>query len=219
MEDLGKLGDNELISEIKKLKTEACRRKNNDHWYYMIGDEGYESDVTFNIAHKRHWHLHHTTEDRGISGLVKLPKGFDEIGESNFEYKGSTEEAERLLALSGLTKLENPFWWQQALSVYVPINRVGWPRLDFKSDTPQIKELVTNFIVQGLPLRSDNLPTDWSRDSYLARIEEFARNHGLVHVVTSDYQVHDGRWEGAGISLLSKDVFDSLPQFPKRYFS
>lgn len=220
MEDLEKLEDKKLESEIKKMEAEICRKKNSNHWYYMLGDKGFESDTIFNIAHKRHWHLHHTTEDRHISGLVRLPKGFDEIVESSFEYKGTMQEAERLLVLSGLTKLENPFWWWgPALLVYVPINRSGWPRLDFTCDTPEIKELVTQWVEQGLPQRSDKLPADWNKDDYISKLESFAGDHGLVHVVNQDYGINETRWEGAGISLIAREVFNSLPQFPKKYFS
>ncbi len=205
--DLSQFSEEQLLAEIG-------RRKNKNKWYYIVGGPDNWSSNTnqeFLIVHKRFWHLHHTIDDNHISDLVALPEEFDEAMESTFEYDGSAEKGECLLKDYGFTKLANPFW--AALTVYVPILGLGWPRLDITSDTPKIKTMIEEWVQKALPARSNNLPADWSKDNYLGRLSSFSQNNGLVHVVTSDYGSHKDRWEGAGISVLARELFESLPKY------
>ena len=194
------------------LLAELARRKNQDNWYFMFGSDDNKAKPDFWITHKRYYHLHHAIDDDHIGHLVSVPEGFDEVMESTFEYEGTTENGERLLSAYGFTKLENPFMWGDALIVYVPFKIGGWPSLSMTCDTPEIKAQAQDWVRDSLPAKSDDLPSDWNELNYMAKIDEFARNNGLVTIVTLDSGVRNGIWQGAHISLLSKQVAESLPE-------
>ena len=206
MSDLDNLSEEGLLAELG-------HRQNKDNWYFIVGSPDAEPGTKpdFLIVHKRCWHEHHGIDDSHIGHLLNLPEGFGEAMESTFEYDGPTEEGERLLQQYGFTKLDNPFW--DASLVYVPILRVGWPRLDFTCDTPEIKRLTKEWVKRMLPSRSNSLPSDWNKTNYLTIVEQFTRDNGLVHILTYDYGDQKGRWKGASISLISEELFKSLPEY------
>jgi len=203
--DLSQHSEEELLAELGRMK-------NQDNWYFFLGDAEDRKKPDFSIVHKRYWHLHHAIDDGHIGNLVAVPEDFSEAMESTFEYDGKPENGERLLRAYGFSKIENPFMWGDALIVYVPIKCVGWPRLSLTCDTPEIKAQTQDWVKNSLPTRSNNLPSDWSQPNYMAKVEEYARRNGLAAIVTSDFGVYKERWEGASISLLSQQVANSLPK-------
>ncbi|MBW3018734.1 hypothetical protein KY329_00930 [Candidatus Woesearchaeota archaeon] len=183
-----------------------------EDWYFMI-----DADVDisqFFLVHKRRWHLHHAADDRHICSLVSVPDGFGEVMSSCFEYDGSRKEGVCSLLEYGFTELTEPY---RSLIVYTPL-KVGWPRLDFTPDTAEIKKLVEAWIAADLP-RGESLPADWNRQNYIAKVEGFARSNGLTTIVTSDYGPIDGIWDGAEIAMLSEEVMNTLPEYPKNYLT
>jgi len=193
------------------LQAELARRKNGDGWYFIVGRSDAEEDasLSFLLVPKKHWHLQHSVMDQHVARSVALPGGFTEVNESEFKFKGAPDEAQRLLERFGFARLDNPLW--DSSTVYVPLLGVGWPRLDLKFDTAEIMELAERWIEAQLPERGDNLPSDWDRNVYCAKIRKFAEDHGLEMYVTSDYGERDNGWEGASISLISKDLARTIP--------
>ena len=141
---------------------------------------------------------------------VQLPEGFTEISAKSVIYSGNTEQGEALLTEYGFSKLVNLF---RADTTYMPLLHESWPRINFVCDTPEIVSGLEEMMA-GWPEPAEKKPDNWTQSVYMGAIQGFAIANGLVMVVEQQYTDGTG-WCGAYVSLLSKDVHDSLPKAPE----
>jgi hypothetical protein len=209
--DLSRYGSGDLEAEL-------ARRQHKDI-YYIVGHPaaGRHEKPDFLIVHKRYWHLNHSVEDRHISRLLRLPRGFDEDQESTFAYGGPTKEGEELLQHSGLTKHEEPFWWcHGAHTFHCPLD--GHERVTYICDTPRIRQLVTAWM-PGIDRRFQQNPSAWGKAAYQALLRPFTQANGLQAAWTRDSGIdpQTQRWQGGKVSLLDKAVAESLPAYSRAW--
>jgi len=202
----------------EQLKAELAGRKNKD-WYFFenkLNETDEDAKIPFNIVHKRQYHIKHSILSSHIEHLILLPKGFCEAMESEFEYEGDNKDSTKLLAQYGFTELKNPFYWFDALTQHLPLLK-GGPRISFTSDTPEIKKTLDAWIAKELTAPSNKMPKDWNSIAYLEKIKNFAKDNNLVDVINENGRAYEGVWGGADISLLSREVYASLPEYPENY--
>ena len=92
------------------LEAEIARRHNlGEEWGYVIcdrDDDGEDEDPRFRIVTVKHWRDTGTTFDHSLGDKVRLPEGFFEICEAEYEYReGNQEFAEKLLKQAGFVYL------------------------------------------------------------------------------------------------------------------
>lgn len=198
------------IREMQALRLKRIKQRkqdnSNSNYYFLKPKEG-----GIGIVHKRYWHVHHCLDDQGIrDSRIFLPEGCLEFEESSFN--GSKKELQEY----GFAYLKKPLWYFDAESRYHPTPR-PFPQISFLCDTPEIQDLITNEYLTFLPPQSETLPDDWIKENYFKRIKGFAEQRGLVAIPTYVRDLIKGNvWGGADITLISKELYVALPNYPEK---
>lgn len=209
--NLGECSQDDLLLEIEK-REEQNAKKNNQDWYFITKKVPNELETIFCIVHKKYWHLNHSLDDSYIRNSITLPDDFFEIGDSAFTYDGKIENAEILLRKYGFSQIDE-FMYYDASVKYTPDTNNYQLQLELMCDTPDIKNLVQDWIRNTLPTESENLPFDWNLLNYISHINDFTKKHDLTQIVISDSNdTSKGIWQGAKVAILSQKIAEYLPK-------